>query len=129
MRPHHKLSGNADTPSFTTRKTLHITMPTNQFVCIITQRHRMDSILNHILLLAEETRKLEQCWVIQKLSDSEWSNQCGFPLNKSLGVENKYLKISNLAKRKIIKFSQMYSKPNLPTKKITFRKVQHIICI
>jgi len=84
--PHHKLPGNAYTPSLTTRKALKITMSSNQFVCIITQRHGMDGILYHTLFLAEEARKLKQCGVVQVFSDSERSYQSSFPLNKTLQI-------------------------------------------
>ena len=56
--PHHKLPSDADTPPLTTTKTVHITVATNEFVCIITQRHSQDGILHETLLLREETRKL-----------------------------------------------------------------------
>lgn len=90
MWPHHKFPCNANTPSLTTMKALHITMATYQFVSIITKRHSMNSILNYTLLLTKETRKLKQCWIVQKLPDSEGPNQTGFPLNKSLQKKNKY---------------------------------------
>lgn len=86
MRPHDKFPGNANSPSFTTRKALHITVATYQFVCIITERHSMDGILYYILFLTKETRKLKQCRIVQKLPDSEGSNQSGLPLNESLQI-------------------------------------------
>jgi hypothetical protein len=64
MWSHYKLPGNANTPSLTTRKALKITMSSDQFVCIITQRHGTNGILYHTLFLAEEARKLKQCRVV-----------------------------------------------------------------
>lgn len=84
MRSHDKLSSNTNTSSLAIRKALLVTVTTYEFICIITQRHSKDSILNHTPSLTEETRKLEQCRVVKELTHGQGSNKCGFPLNKSL---------------------------------------------
>ena len=84
MWSHHKFTSNRDTSSFTTSKTLHVTMTTDQFVCIITQRHGLYRIFNNTPFLKEETRKLKQRWIVQEFTNCKWTNQLCFPLNKSL---------------------------------------------
>lgn len=84
MWSHDKLPSNTNTSSLAIRKALLVTVTTYEFIRIITQRHGLDSILNHTLFLTEEARKLEQCRVVKELTHGQGSNKCGFPLNKSL---------------------------------------------
>lgn len=74
MWSHDKLSSNTDTSSLAIRKALLVTVTTYEFICMITQRHSKDGILNHTPFLTEETRKLEQCRVVKELTHGQGSN-------------------------------------------------------